>query len=587
MHKQRRGIIFAIMMSARAAATSAFISKIPRIMITKPRCTSCDIRSTGWSVLPTSYYEWCTSSLSRSRTIERPAHLLATTAQEGSEVVNQPAETVSYNLQPQIFIDEVTSFLEADAIPYRSTSQAEIERMLEKYFEPRSNSDKVNEIMTLLEDHKIFAVGTGNAKQLNNTDAIDLPTSQQPYSFLLHLCPTPKLKELQITYQRHQPDASITQAVASHSWMNTHLTNALRNHVSSIPMVHLHQDVWNRSSNICKSRIRSKCGRHDYRIYGRQTIVKRIPKSDYLPFLEQNHLWGGTGAKYGYGLYRKPNKKEQKDGNPVTDSTKQTDIDEEPKLVAVATFSSKRKVTRASLKFHSFELLRFCTRSDTTVVGGLTKLVSAFVKDRKDNNSNNARRQQQSKNRRNQKHYLNATKYGTGGGEEEPVEIDLITSIDRDFGCNTWPNFEQMEVMDPIPMFVGDVDGIRRHAVGAGLTSLDHQTGSTDGGGSMSTSTMLRSGLPGSLMQQLDSESHSEDKNPFSVAAENGFHPVFDCGVERLMLVIESEKTKNDNAALSPSELWEESEPRYVKEHYSSNAGVANMLSCVRHARKQ
>ena len=27
-------------------------------------------------------------------------------------------------------------------------------------------------------------------------------------------------------------------------------------------------------------------------------------------------------------------------------------------------------------------------------------------------------------------------------------------------------------MMDPVPMFVGDVDGIRRHTIGAGLTPL-------------------------------------------------------------------------------------------------------------------
>ncbi len=80
---------------------------------------------------------------------------------------------------------------------------------------------------------------------------------------------------------------------------------------------------------------------------------------------------------------------------------------------------------------------------DATVVGALTKLISAFVSD------------------------------VDGRGEGDGSRIDVVTSIDRDFGRgNSWPNFTSMEVMDPVPMFVGDVAGARRHTVGAGMTPL-------------------------------------------------------------------------------------------------------------------
>jgi hypothetical protein len=77
------------------------------------------------------------------------------------------------------------------------------------------------------------------------------------------------------------------------------------------------------------------------------------------------------------------------------------------------------------------------------VVGGLTKLLSAFVRD---------------------------VTAGRGGGDGS-AGVDVVTSIDRDFGRgDAWPNFVSMEGMDPVPMFVGDVDGARRHTVGTGLT---------------------------------------------------------------------------------------------------------------------
>jgi len=478
--------------------------------------------------------------------------------------------TNNYNLSPQIFIDEVTSFLETDGIPWRTFPSQELRHVFELYFE---QSSKVDEMMTLLEDRTIFAVGGGpkhktlgdaqtNKTNSNASTMEDDPSKQQSYSFILHLCGTPDLGTMQKVHQMHNQNSSVSEAVAAYAWMNAHLTNAFfnydqNNHESKSgdktikPMgtiVHLHQDVWNRSPEIVRSRLRSKCGMFHQRIYARQTIVKRIPKAVYIPFLEDNHLWGATGAKYGYGLFLKP-----KNGN------------EDETLVAVATFSSKRKVNRAAHNFHSFELLRFCTKLETTVVGGLGKLTRAFVNGVTDNPQQSGKRV-----------HLNDNIH-------DLVEIDIITSIDRDFGSNTWPNtWQQMEVMDPVPMFVGDVDGLRRHAVGAGLTPLEQK----EGNNKMITSMVLRSGLPDSLLCQLEEqtlvENHDGDQ-PWQTAAMHGFQPVFDAGVERLMLVVESENTKQ----LSPSHLWENSLPRYVKEHYSSNEGIENMLSCIRNARSK
>jgi hypothetical protein len=282
--------------------------------------------------------------------------------------------------------------------------------------------------------------------------------------------------------------------------------------------------------------------------------VKRIAKSDYIPFLEENHLWGATGSKYGYGLFIKNKQvKHQTDDT----STPQVPAAEEI-LVAVATFSSKREINRARNKFNSHELLRFCTKSDTTVVGGLTKLVSAFVKEVKS------------------KH----TEVNDSGNVVQ-TGIDIVTSIDRDFGSNTWPNFERVQVMDPIPMFVGDVDGLRRHAVGVGLAPLE-QFG--DNCVSLSKSMILRAGLPTWLLQQLDEDNtheHDEQDRLWKIVAQHGFHPVFDAGVERLMFIAEATTTNE----MSPSDLWDASLPNYVKGHYSVNAGVQRMLNSIRSTR--
>ncbi len=87
--------------------------------------------------------------------------------------------------------------------------------------------------------------------------------------------------------------------------------------------------------------------------------------------------------------------------------------------------------------------MRFCTAKEATVVGALTKLISAFVRD------------------------------VAGRGEGDGSGMDVVTLIDRDFGCSdSWQNFASLEVMDPVPMFVGDVAGVRQHAVSVGMTPL-------------------------------------------------------------------------------------------------------------------
>lgn len=390
------------------------------------------------------------------------------------------------------FADEVTTFLTQSNLQWSNFSSHDLKFL---------GAD----------DRTILAVGT------ETSDHVEASTSQ-PFSYLLHLCPTPNCNTTLVNEAE----------VALYAWRNARLTNAFaaKNHT----IVHLHEDVWNRSPNIVQSRLRSKCGFHNKRVYARQTVVKRIPKSEYHPFLDKNHLWGATGAKYAYGLYTK------------------TPPKEESKLVAVATFSNKRKIKRALTDFHSYELLRFCTEMDCTVVGGLSKLNAAFVKE------------------------IARTKIEDG----EDTGIDIVTSIDRDFGTNSWPNFECMDVMNPLPMFVGS-DGIRRHAVGVGLTPLDN------GEDVVKSTMLLRVGLPLQLTDELETYKvdNEADRSCWGIANEYGFGPVFDAGVERLMLIVDEGSSNN----LTPETLWNASKPKFVTDHYSPNSGIEEMIDCVRRAK--
>jgi hypothetical protein len=81
--------------------------------------------------------------------------------------------------------------------------------------------------------------------------------------------------------------------------------------------------------------------------------------------------------------------------------------------------------------------------------------------------------------------------------------------------------------------------------------------------------------------------------DPWRTAARRGFHPVFDARVKRLILVVadgssgvkdEDEDDGRTKIGQLPVELWVALTPRYTKKYYSLNAGVQEMLQCIRSA---
>ncbi len=136
----------------------------------------------------------------------------------------------------------------------------------------------------------------------------------------------------------------------------------------------LWEDQWNRSRNIVISRIKALLG-ISARIPGRLTYVARIDKSKTNQFLSENHLQGNVSSKYRYGLflpvrYFRILKQEFAIPNRAEDL-----------LVAVATFSNARIFQKQDKPFRSFEMIRFANLLETTVIGGMNKLMAAFSND--------------------------------------------------------------------------------------------------------------------------------------------------------------------------------------------------------------
>ncbi len=102
-------------------------------------------------------------------------------------------------------------------------------------------------------------------------------------------------------------------------------------------------------------------------VYARNCCVKAVPRAVAEPFLEANHRMGYCKSRYRYALFV-----ERSTGAEETSLPPGT-------LVAVASFSNPRNMTAKGGSPRSFEWLRYASLSGVRVVGGMGKLLNAFV----------------------------------------------------------------------------------------------------------------------------------------------------------------------------------------------------------------
>ncbi len=134
------------------------------------------------------------------------------------------------------------------------------------------------------------------------------------------------------------------------------------------------EDFWVKKREIVQSRLLALLGRA-HRIPARLTVAKRIDKAAADAFLEQNHLNGAVMAKYKYGLFLPARYFRVLSSALIPPASNEL-------LVAVATFSFPRIFNKDTQPLRSHELIRFASLVDTNVVGGLDKLLQAFIRDK-------------------------------------------------------------------------------------------------------------------------------------------------------------------------------------------------------------
>lgn len=116
-----------------------------------------------------------------------------------------------------------------------------------------------------------------------------------------------------------------------------------------IQLIHIFEDEWINKQEIVKSMIKNKLGLNTNKIYARKCEIKLISYRVSQQFLNKNHIQGYIQSKISIGLYYNQ------------------------KLVSVLTMGKPR-----FNKNYDWEILRFTTKCDTTVIGGFSKLLKYF-----------------------------------------------------------------------------------------------------------------------------------------------------------------------------------------------------------------
>ena len=135
--------------------------------------------------------------------------------------------------------------------------------------------------------------------------------------------------------------------------MRYHLDKTVMCEGHGIRLIHVFEDEWRNRRDIVKDRIRSVIGAGGTRIYARKCAVREISAKESSSFLDANHLQGSGKSSVRYGLFH------------------------EDELVAVMTFG-KPRFNRS----YDWEMIRFASKIGYSVVGGASRLLAHFRRER-------------------------------------------------------------------------------------------------------------------------------------------------------------------------------------------------------------
>lgn len=138
---------------------------------------------------------------------------------------------------------------------------------------------------------------------------------------------------------------------------NYHLNKTNACAKQNVRLIHIFEDEWMFKKEIVKSRLNAILGLTENKIYARKCDVKEVASIEAMDFLDKNHLQGKCRGQFYYGLYYNN------------------------ELVSLMTFGRMRQQRKYHDDYENkWELLRFCNKLNTSVVGGASKLLNYFIK---------------------------------------------------------------------------------------------------------------------------------------------------------------------------------------------------------------
>ena len=135
-----------------------------------------------------------------------------------------------------------------------------------------------------------------------------------------------------------------------------HLEKTEKCEQQEIHLIHIYEDDWLYKQETVKSRILNLLGKTLNKIHARKCFIKEINDNKLVrEFLEKNHLQGFVGSQIKLGLFYND------------------------ELVSLMSFGYQRKSMGTKSKENVYEMLRFCNKLNTSVIGGADKLFKYFI----------------------------------------------------------------------------------------------------------------------------------------------------------------------------------------------------------------
>ena len=134
-----------------------------------------------------------------------------------------------------------------------------------------------------------------------------------------------------------------------------HLSLTLECEKNGIRLFHLFEDEWRDNQNVVKSMLANALHKNANKIFARKCKIREVPQCEAKLFINESHIQGYCNSSYRYGLYYND------------------------ELVSIMTFG-KHRFRKKQHDNDIYELLRFCNKKGTSVVGGAGKLLSHFIK---------------------------------------------------------------------------------------------------------------------------------------------------------------------------------------------------------------